>query len=109
MKLRMTYTFFPEITSSSTIMFFTVMMAVIALPNDVFAITNEALRAPMETLKSDVFDWMFAVKVAAGVTGGVFSLVKQSPIPFGAGIGAVLGITFFDKYLTSSAAAALIG
>ena len=109
MKDRMKFTFFPRMTvDMSTVMFFSVVVLLLISTGDVFAITNDAIKAPMQNLHKDAFDWMFAVKIAGGVLGGAFSLAKQSPMPFAMACGTILGISFFDNYLSTAAAGALI-
>lgn len=73
-----------------------------------FAISVESLRAPMGELKSEVFSWLFAVKIAAVAVGSTFAVVKQSITPFGVGAAIGMGIHFFDKHI-GDAAGALIG
>jgi hypothetical protein len=76
-----------------------IIVGVGLLSTEAFGISVQALKAPMVALKKEAFDWMFAVKVAAGVMGAAFSVARQSITPFGIGAGVVAGIQFFDTYL----------
>jgi hypothetical protein len=77
----------------------------LALTNGAFAIPVEALRAPMGELKSEVFSWLFAVKIAAVAVGSAFAVAKQSVTPFGVGAAIGVGIHFFNSYIGDGAAA----
>ncbi len=74
-----------------------------------FAVNIQALQQPIADLKSNVFSsWMVPVKVLGVAAAGAISFYKQSLVPFGMGIGTVLGISFFDSYLGNAAQGALI-
>ena len=72
--------------------------------NDCYAVELAGLKEPMKALKTEVFSWMFAVKIAAVAVGGAFAVVKQSVVPFGVGAGITAGIHFFDKFIGDGAA-----
>ena len=73
--------------------------------SDICAIQTDALKDPMKTLKKEAFDWAFALKIAAGLMGSVTALMKQSLTPFGIGLGAMAGLSFFDSYIGTGDAA----
>lgn len=70
-----------------------------------YAVTTEALKVPLKTLKTEVFDWLFVIKVAAIAVGGMFAAAKQSLTPFGIGAGISVGIHAFDKIIGDASAA----
>jgi len=72
------------------------------------AVPLDSLRAPMTALKTEMWSYMFPVKIAAALVGGVMSLAKQSLTPFGIGAGIAAGIQFFDGVI-GDGSAALIG
>lgn len=74
---------------------------------DLLAIPVEALKAPMQDLKKEIFSWMMAVKIIAVAVGAVVSVAKQSIMPFGIGAGITTGIHFFDKILGDASGALL--
>lgn len=68
--------------------------------NPIFSVSVDALKEPMQNLKKEMFGgWMFAVKIAACVTGAAFSVFKQSLSPLGVGGAIGAGIHFFDKWI----------
>ena len=75
------------------------LLAFYLTSHELHAISVNELKAPMANLKTEVFSWLFAIKVAAAAVGGAFSLVQQSLTPFGVGAGIAAGIHFFDKYI----------
>ena len=83
-------------------------MTIYCITPELQAISVDALKVPMQNLKTEVFSWLFAIKVAAAAVGGAFSLVQQSLTPFGVGAGIAAGIHFFDKYI-GDGSAILIG
>lgn len=85
------------------------MIAIWLTSPELHAITGD-LKAPMQNLKTEVFNWLFAIKVASAAVGGAFALAQQSLTPFGVGAGIAAGIHFFDKYIgDGSAMVILIG
>ena len=98
---------YPRYDSTPFLMFLVLILISLGI-SDVYAITVDTLRAPMQDLKKEVFSWMFAVKIASAAVGGVFALAKQSLTPFGVGGGIAAGIHFFDKWI-GDGAGALIG
>lgn len=79
------------------------------LSGDSFGVQIEGLAAPIKKLKADVFGgWMIPVKILGGAASIVISFYKQSLIPFGIGVGSILGMSFFDDYLDTSASGLLI-
>lgn len=76
---------------------------------ELHAVSVDALRAPMQNLKTEVFSWLFAIKIAAAAVGGAFSLMQQSLTPFGVGAGIAAGIHFFDKYIGDGSAMLIDG
>ncbi len=72
------------------------------------AVPLDTLRAPMTALKTEMWSYMFPVKIAAALVGGVMSLAKQTLTPFGIGAGIAAGIQFFDGVI-GDGSAALIG
>ncbi len=95
--------------SSSVLQAFLCLMAVYfvfdLIVHPVFAISTEALRETMKDAKSETFSWMFLVKVAAAAVGSAVAVFKQSPAPFGLGIGTTIGIHIWDKYLGDGSSA----
>ena len=85
--------------------FLCVVCLLIFSMSDTFAIQTDALKDPMKTLKKEAFDWAFALKIAAGLLGSVTALMKQSLTPFGIGLGAMAGLSFFDVYIGTGDAA----
>ena len=73
--------------------------------SDLLAIPVEALKAPMQDLKKEIFSWMMAVKIIAVAVGAVVSVAKQSIMPLGIGAGITTGIHFFDKILGDASGA----
>lgn len=88
--------------------FVIVALIVITFADQLQAIQSDALRAPLQGVKKEVFSYMFAIKVAAVVVGSAFALAKQSLAPFGVGAGIFAGAQFFDTVI-GDGAAALIG
>lgn len=76
--------------------------------DSLLAVPLDSLRAPMTALKTEMWSYMFPVKIAAALVGGVMSLAKQSLTPFGIGAGIAAGIQFFDGVI-GDGSAALIG
>ena len=72
------------------------------------AVPLNSLRAPMTALKTEMWSYMFPIKMAAAIVGGVMSLAKQTLTPFGIGAGIAAGIQFFDGVI-GDGSAALIG
>jgi hypothetical protein len=72
------------------------------------AVPLDSLRAPMTALKTEMWSYMFPIKMAAAIVGGVMSLAKQTLTPFGIGAGIAAGIQFFDGVI-GDGSAALIG
>lgn len=103
----------PRISSSkdalreglSFMLFFAVVWGVFLIASDPsFAIQVEELKVPIKGLKDEMFGgWMFAVKIAACVSGAVVSVFKQSLAPMGVGGGIGAGIHFFDKWIGDGA------
>lgn len=75
------------------------IMAVWLTSPELYAVNVDSLKEPMKNLKTEVFGWLFAIKVAAAAVGGAFALAQQSLTPFGVGAGIAAGIHFFDKYI----------
>ena len=74
-----------------------------------FAVTVEALKAPMTALKNQIFGgWMVAVQIGAIFAGIVMSAFRGSLAPVCIGAGLMLGIQLYDTYLGDVAAGALI-
>ena len=74
-----------------------------------FAVTVNALREPIQQLKTDIFGgWMMAVKIGAAAAGIVLSAFRGSFAPFGIGAGLSMGIHLYDKYLGDGTSGALI-
>ena len=69
------------------------------------AVPLDSLRAPMTALKTEMWSYMFPIKMAAAIVGGVMSLAKQTLTPFGIGAGIAAGIQFFDGVLGDGSAA----
>lgn len=107
---KMKYGKYPSDTTfqKSVIFFLCIVCLLIVSMSDTFAIQTDALKDPMKTLKKEAFDWAFALKIAAGLLGSVTALMKQSLTPFGIGLGAMAGLSFFDTYI-GTGDAALIG
>jgi hypothetical protein len=72
------------------------------------AVPLDTLRAPMTSMKKEVWSYMYVVKVAAAIVGGVMSVVQQNLMPLGVGGGIAAGIHFFDGVI-GDGSAALIG
>jgi hypothetical protein len=72
------------------------------------AVPLDTLREPMKAMKKEVWSYMYVVKVAAALVGGVMSVVQQNLMPMGVGGGIAAGIHFFDEVI-GDGAAALIG
>ena len=72
------------------------------------AVPLDSLRAPMTALKTEVWSYMYVVKVAAALMGGLMSVVQQNLMPLGIGGGIAAGIHFFDGVI-GDGSAALIG
>ncbi len=64
-----------------------------------------AVKDSLNTLKKEVFSWLFAVKVASVAVGSVFAVAKQSLMPFGIGAGIAVGIQVFDKVIGEASGA----
>jgi hypothetical protein len=74
-----------------------------------YAVTVEALQAPIRELKTEIFDgWMMVVKICAVTAGIVMSAFKGSLAPFGLGAGLTAGIHLYGQYLGDGASGALI-
>ncbi len=74
-----------------------------------FGVTVEALKAPITTLKTNIFNgWMMPVQIVGMASSIVFSYMKQSLVPVGMGVGGVVSLNFFDGYLGDGAAGAVI-
>jgi hypothetical protein len=89
-------------TEKSSYLFFFLFVVLTALwisPDFCYAVSTEALRETMRDAKSETFSWMFLVKVAAAAIGSAVAVFKQSPAPFGLGIGTTIAIHMWDKYL----------
>lgn len=71
------------------------------------AITTESLRAPIQELKKEVFDWLFVAKIASIAVGAIVGIAKQSVIGFGTGFGIASGIHFGDMWLGDGSAAVI--
>lgn len=63
------------------------------------------LRVPMQAMKTEVWSYLFPIKVAAVVVGSAIALTKQSLMPFGVGAGIGAAIQFFDSVLGDGSAA----
>ena len=72
------------------------------------AVPLDTLRAPMTAMKNEVWSYMYVVKVAAALMGGLMSVVQQNLMPLGIGGGIAAGIHFFDGVI-GDGSAALIG
>jgi hypothetical protein len=72
------------------------------------AVPLDSLRAPMTAMKNEVWSYMFVVKVAAAIVGGLMSVVQQNLMLMGIGGGIAAGIHFFDGVI-GDGSAALIG
>jgi len=72
------------------------------------AVPLDSLRAPMTAMKNEVWSYMYVVKVAAALMGGLMSVVQQNLMPLGIGGGIAAGIHFFDGVI-GDGSAALIG
>ena len=74
-----------------------------------FAVTVNALKAPMTTLKEQIFGgWMVGVQIGAVFAGIVMSVFRSSLVPMFMGGGITLGIQLYDTYLGDVAQGALI-
>lgn len=73
------------------------LMALVTTGAD--AVTVESLRQPITDLKSEIFSWMKVAEISSVAVGGVFSIMKQSLLPFGLGAGTCAGIHFGDKWI----------
>ena len=85
-----------------------VTIVIVAFSEQLQAIPLESLREPMKAMKKEVWSYMFVIKVAATVVGGIFSVVQGSLTPLGVGAGITAGITFFDG-VVGDGSTALIG
>ncbi len=83
-------------------------LVIVAFSDQLQAIPLETLREPMKKMKKEVWSYMYVIKVAATVVGGVFSVLQQSLLPLGVGAGITAGITFFDE-VVGDGSTALIG
>ena len=81
------------------------ILVIIVAAAQLQAIPTDALKVPLQTVKKEVWSYMFAVKAAAVVVGAAFALIKQSLAPFGIGAGIFGGIQFFDTVLGDGSAA----
>jgi hypothetical protein len=88
-----------------TFLFLSAVTIFIFFTNEALAIPVEALKAPMQDLKKEIFSWMMAVKIAAVAVGGIVSVAKQSVMPLGIGAGITAGIHFFDKVIGDASGA----
>ena len=80
------------------IFLFCVLCVLIFSMSETFALQTDALKAPMQTLKKEAFDWAFALKIAAGLVGAVTALIKQTPTPFVIGLSSMAGLrTCFNE------------
>ena len=94
-----------DIVRTCTLAVLTVSACYLFDISDAHAVVQE-LRAPMQTLKTDIFTgWMWGIKVIAVAVGSIFAVMHQSITPFGIGAGIGAGIHFFDAYLGDGAAA----
>ena len=69
------------------------------------AVPLDSLRAPMAAMKNEVWSYMYVVKIAAAIMGGVMSVVQQNLMPLGIGGGIAAGIHFFDGVIGDGSAA----
>ena len=83
-------------------------LVIVAFSDQLQAIPLDTLREPMKAMKKEVWSYMYVIKVAATVVGGIFSVVQQSLTPLGIGAGITAGITFFDG-VVGDGSTALIG
>lgn len=88
-------------------LFFSIGLSILADPS--WAVTVASLQNPIQELKIELFGgWMMAIKIIAAAIGIVISVFRTSLLPFGIGAGLSVGIHFFDRWLGTGAAGALI-
>jgi hypothetical protein len=90
---------------TASLFLFAVFCMIVFSISETYAIQTDALKAPMQTLKKEAFDWAFALKIAAGLVGAVTSLIKQTPTPFVIGLSSMAGLSFFDSYIGDGSSA----
>ena len=74
-----------------------------------FGVTVEALKAPIKTLRDDIFGgWMWVAKIGAAVGGCVMAVYQRDIVPLATGAAVGLGIHFYDGYFGDPTAGALI-
>ena len=74
-----------------------------------FGVSVEALKAPVKTLRDDIFGgWMWVAKIGAAVGGCVMAVYQRDIVPMATGAAVGLGIHFYDGYFGDPTAGALI-
>jgi hypothetical protein len=74
-----------------------------------FGVSVEALKAPVKTLRDDIFGgWMWVAKIGAAVGGCVMAVYQRDIVPLATGAAVGLGIHFYDGYFGDPTAGALI-
>ena len=74
-----------------------------------FGVSVEALKAPIKTLRDDIFGgWMWVAKIGAAVGGCVMAVYQRDIVPLATGAAVGLGIHFYDGYFGDPTAGALI-
>lgn len=95
-----------NLSKHAFLIFFAFMMVIFLSP-EAFAVSTEALRAPLTTFKKEAFDWAVPMQILAFVGGCVMVFFRMSPLPVVYGAGVAAGLQFFKVY--AEASTALIG
>jgi hypothetical protein len=83
------------------------IVCVMAAPT--FGVSVEALKAPVKTLRDDIFGgWMWVAKIGAAVGGCVMAVYQRDIVPLATGAAVGLGIHFYDGYFGDASAGALV-
>lgn len=90
-----------------SLIFFTATAVLLLTSPDAFAVSTEALREPLTTFKTEVFDWARPLQILAGVSGCVMFFFRQSIVPIAYGFGVAVALQFFKAYAEGTTA--LIG
>jgi hypothetical protein len=83
-------------------------LVIVAFADQLQAVQSDTLRAPLQSVKKEIWSYMFAIKATSVVVGSAFALMKQSIAPFGIGAGIFAGAQFFDSLIGDGSAALII-
>jgi hypothetical protein len=80
--------------------------AYVLISQDVLAVTAESMKEPIAALEKDIWGGVMRVVMVAGCIFGIgMSIVRQSLMPAGVGIGAALAGNFFKGWIEKGYAA----